>query len=116
LSPFEQIEILIRRSLAAARASGPRGAGSGEQSMTAAKSNPLAAITPSLAKITFGQLMDARRPLLLLRMPWMLRGDRERRGSFDDTDPSPMSARRWNAALQKSRRFRIQRRMAGRAR
>jgi len=86
--------------------------------MTAAKPNPLAPITPALAKMTFGQLMDARRPLLFSRMPGMVRGDRERHGSFEAmyADPSPISARSWNAALQKSRRFRIQRRMAGRAR
>jgi hypothetical protein len=86
--------------------------------MTGTKSHALAPITPAAAKVTFEQLMDARRPLLFARMPSMVRGDREKGGSFEGiyTYPAAMSAHRWNVALQKSRRLRVQRRMAGRAR
>jgi hypothetical protein len=86
--------------------------------MAGTKPHPLAPITPAAARLTFEQLMDARRPLLFSRMPLMVRGDREMGGSFADiyTYPAPMSAHRWNVALQKSRRLRVQRRMAGRAR
>ena len=86
--------------------------------MSGTKSYPLAPITPAAAQPTFEQLMDARRPLLFSRMPRMVRGDREMGGPFEDiySYPAPMSAHRWNVALQKSRRLRVQRRMAGRAR
>lgn len=86
--------------------------------MTGTKSYPLAPITPDAARVTFEQLMDARRPLLFSRMPRMVRADREMGDYFEDiqTNPAPMSAHRWNLALQKSRRLRVQRRTAGRAR
>jgi len=86
--------------------------------MTGTKSHPLAPITPEAARLTFEQLMDARRPFLFSRMPRMVRIDREMGAYFEDVQiyPAPMSAHRWNVALQKSRRLRIQRRTAGRAR
>jgi hypothetical protein len=78
----------------------------------------LTPITPAAARLTFEQLIDARRPLLLSRMPRMVRGDRDKNDSFEDlyTDPAPLAAHRLNVALQKSRRLRGRRRFAGRAR
>jgi len=86
--------------------------------VTRTKSYPLTPITPAAARLTFEQLMDARRPLLLSRMPRTVRGDREKDDSFEDlyTYPAPLAAHRLNVALQKSRRLRDRRRMAGRAR
>lgn len=86
--------------------------------MTRTQSYSLTPITPAAAQPTFEQLMDARRPLLLSRMPRMVRADREKDDSFEDlyTDPAPLAAHRLNVAIQKSRRFRGRLRTAGRAR
>jgi len=86
--------------------------------MTPTKSYPLNPITPAAARLAFKQLMDTRRPLMFSGMRLMVRGDRETGDYFDDTQPrrAPVSAHRWNLALQKSRRLRVQRRRAGRAR
>jgi hypothetical protein len=92
--------------------------------MTSPKSRPLPEKTAGRGTLSLEQLIDAHRPLLFGRMPRMLRGDGTVAGSLQQEhrffralhpDHAPVSARRWKAALLRSRILRGHRRRVNRA-
>ncbi len=92
--------------------------------MTSPKSHAVPEDTAAKATLTLEQLIDAHRPLLFGRMPRMLRGDGSIAGSLQQEhrffralhpDHAPVSARRWKAALLRSRILRGHRRRVNRA-
>jgi hypothetical protein len=92
--------------------------------MTSQKSHAVPEDTAARPTLTLEQLIDAHRPLLFSRMPRMLRGDGVIAGSLQQEvrffralhpDHVAVSARRWKAALLRSRILRSHRRKVSRA-